>query len=86
MVGAPWRCGVLTTWGGIAGIGLGRLLGGEHASTPQSGGSSPVETEPPQIVLFVVVVRSSRHQLHGVGRKSALALLCHSLGWENHAK
>ena len=33
-VGAPWRCGVLTTQGGIAGIGLGRLLGGEHASTP----------------------------------------------------
>ena len=27
IVGAPWRCGVLTTWGGIAGIGLGRLLG-----------------------------------------------------------
>ena len=27
VVGAPWRCGVLTTWGGIAGIGLGRLLG-----------------------------------------------------------
>ena len=27
VVGAPWRCGVLTTWGGRAGIGLGRLLG-----------------------------------------------------------
>ena len=25
--------GFLTTWGGIAGIGLGRLLEGEHAST-----------------------------------------------------
>ena len=37
VVGAPWRCGVLTTKGGIAGIGLGRLLGREHASTPQSG-------------------------------------------------
>ena len=24
---APWGCGVLTAWGGIAGIGLGRLLG-----------------------------------------------------------
>ena len=34
MVGAPWRCGVLTTLGGIAGIGLGRLLGREHASSP----------------------------------------------------
>ena len=37
VVGAPWRCGVLTTSGGIAGIGLGRLLEGEHDSTPQSG-------------------------------------------------
>ena len=27
VVGAPWRCGVLTIQGGIAGIGLGRLLG-----------------------------------------------------------
>ena len=26
VVGAPWRCGVLTTSGGIAGIGLGHLL------------------------------------------------------------
>ena len=34
VVGAPWRCGVLTQ-GGTAGIGLGRLLGREHASTPQ---------------------------------------------------
>ena len=41
VVGAPWRCGVLTTSGGIAGIGLGRLLGGEHASTPQSGVEAP---------------------------------------------
>ena len=40
-VGAPWRCGVLTTQGGIAGIGLGRLLGREHASTPQSGVEAP---------------------------------------------
>ena len=41
VVGAPWRCGVLTTQGGIAGIGLGRLLGEEHASTPQSGVETP---------------------------------------------
>ena len=41
VVGAPWRCGVLTTVGGVAGIGLGRLLGGEHASTPQSGVEAP---------------------------------------------
>ena len=26
VVGAPWRCGVLTTWGGIAGMGLGHTL------------------------------------------------------------
>ena len=26
----------MTTWGGMAGIGLGRLLGREHASTPKS--------------------------------------------------
>ena len=41
VVGAPWRRGVLTTSGGIAGIGLGRLLGGERASTPQSGVEAP---------------------------------------------
>ena len=41
VVGAPWRCGVLTTEGGIAGIGLGRLLGGEHDSTLQSGVEAP---------------------------------------------
>ena len=41
VVGAPWRCGVLTTQGGIAGIGLGRLLGRDHASTPQSGVEVP---------------------------------------------
>ena len=41
VVGAPCRCGVLKTWGGISGIGLGRLFGGEHASTPQSGVEAP---------------------------------------------
>ena len=41
VVGAPWRCGVLTTLGGIAGMWLGRLLGREHASTPQSGVEAP---------------------------------------------
>ena len=40
-VGAPWRCGVLTTQGGMAGIGFGRLLGREHDSTPQSGVEAP---------------------------------------------
>ena len=44
----PWRC-VQTTKGGIAGIRLGRLLGREHASTPQSG----VEAPRPQIVLLL---------------------------------
>ena len=59
VVGAPWRCGVLTTQGGIAGIGLGRLLGGEHDSFnfPEwRGGSSPVKTEPPQIVLLLLLL------------------------------
>ena len=41
VVGAPWRCGVLTTWGGTAGIRLGRLHGGGHDSTPQSGVEAP---------------------------------------------
>ena len=27
VVGAPWRCGVLTTWSGKAGVGLGHRLG-----------------------------------------------------------
>ena len=40
-VGAPWRCGVLTTQGGIAWIGLGRQLGREHDSTLQSGVEAP---------------------------------------------
>ena len=39
--GAPRRCGVLTTQGGITGIGLGHQLGREHASTPQSGVEAP---------------------------------------------
>ena len=30
VVGAPWRCGVLTTQSGTAGIGLGHPPGGEH--------------------------------------------------------
>ena len=38
VVGAPWRCGVLTTKGGKAGMKLGHLLGREHDSTLQSGG------------------------------------------------
>ena len=52
-VGAPWRCGILTTQGGTAGIGLGRLLGGEHASTLQSG----VGASPDCIIIVVVCVR-----------------------------
>ena len=57
VVGAPWRCGVFTTQGGVGGIGLGRLLGGEHASTPQSDVEAPrlLKTEPPQIVLLLLL-------------------------------
>ena len=32
---------VLATFGGIAGIGLGNILGREHDSTPQSGVEAP---------------------------------------------
>ena len=55
VVSAPWRCGVLTAQGGIAGIGLGHQLGREHDSTPQSGVEAPrlLKTEPLQIVLQV---------------------------------
>ena len=61
VVGAPWRCGVLTTQGWIDGIGLGALLGGGHDSTPQSGveaprgasASSRKKTERPQIGLLL---------------------------------
>ena len=38
---ARWKCGVLTTWGGTAGIGLGHLLGREHDSIPQGGVEAP---------------------------------------------
>ena len=31
----------MTTWGGIAGIGSGRLHGRDHDSTPQSGVEAP---------------------------------------------
>ena len=58
VVGAPWRCGVLMTQGGIAGIGLGHLLEGEHDSAPQIGvdGSSPVKNGASPDCFVVVVV------------------------------
>ena len=37
VVGASWRCGVLTTQGGMAGVGLGHHPGREHKSTPREG-------------------------------------------------
>ena len=40
-VGPPWSCGVLTTKGGLAGIGLSHLLGRDHDSTSQSGVEAP---------------------------------------------
>ena len=36
VVGAPWRCGVLTTQGGKAGIGLAHLPGRQHSMTQLS--------------------------------------------------
>ena len=41
VVGAPWRCGVLTTHGGTAGIGSGHQPGREHDSTPRRGVEAP---------------------------------------------
>ena len=54
--GAPWRCGVVTTQGGKAGIGVGHLLGREHASTPRSGVAAPrlFKTEPVHIGLLLM--------------------------------
>ena len=49
VVGAPWRCGVLTTQDGKAGIGLGHRLETEHNFPDWGGGSSPVKTEPHEI-------------------------------------
>ena len=37
VVSAPWRCGVLTTWSGIAGIGLGLSLGESMIQLPRVG-------------------------------------------------
>ena len=54
--GHPWRCGVLTTQGGIAGIDLGHILGREHDSTSQSGvvALRQFKTEPHQIGLLLL--------------------------------
>ena len=41
VVGAPWRCGVLTTQSGTAGVGLRHLLRRGHDSTRQSGVEAP---------------------------------------------
>ena len=40
VVGAPWRCDIMTTVG-IAGVGWGPLPGREHDSTPRSGVEAP---------------------------------------------
>ena len=63
VVGAPWRCGVLTTQGGVVVIGLGRLLGREHASTPQSGVEAPrlFKTKPREIVLLLLLFLTRSH-------------------------
>ena len=58
-VGSPWRCGVLTTQGGIAGLGLGHLHGRELDLTLQSGVEAPrlLKMDPLQTVLLLSVVR-----------------------------
>ena len=62
VVGAPWSCGVLTTEGGIAGIGSGHLLGREHDSTPRSVcASSLTKAERSQIGLLLLL--RAAHQM-----------------------
>ena len=55
MVGAPWRCGVLTKLGGTTAIGLGHLLGGEHDSTPQSGVQAPRLSKRSLRILDIII-------------------------------
>ena len=47
------RSRVLTTEGGIAAVGLGRLLGGEHDSTLLSGVKAPSGASPDWIIVVV---------------------------------
>ena len=51
-----WRCGVLTTQGGITKIGFGHLLGREHDSTHQSGAEAPRLLSPTDCIFVVLVV------------------------------
>ena len=59
VVGAPWRCGVLMTQGGIAWDWVGPPTWWRACfNSPEwGGGSSPAETEPPQIVLLLLLLR-----------------------------
>ena len=56
-VGAPWRCGVLTTWSGIVGIGPPTWERAWSTSPEWGGGSSLVKTEPLQIALLLLFRR-----------------------------
>ena len=62
VVGAPWRCSVLTTQVGKAGNGLNHLLGREHDSTPKSGVEAPrlKKTVPLQIVILLLMFGTLR--------------------------
>ena len=95
-MGAPWRCGVLTTYGGIGGIGLGHLPGREHASTPQSGVEAPRLLKRSLsrlhyycccccVVVFCCVhvqLNSARLNSHGVLRE-AIKTFCECRGHAN---
>ena len=63
-VDAPWRCSVLKTQAGIAGIGLGHPLGREHDTTLQSGVEAPqvLKTEPPQIGSLLLFCGGERRK------------------------
>ena len=58
VVGAPWRCGVLTTQGGIAGIGLDRCSGESMLQLPRVGWRllASENGAPPDCIIIVVVV------------------------------
>ena len=49
---------------GIAAIGSDNLLGREHDSTPQGGGSSPVETDPLQIGSLLLLTQTYRNRVY----------------------
>ena len=75
VVSTPWRCGVVTTKGGKAGIWLGHLLGREHDSTLQSGVEAPrvLKTEPSR---GAIPMTTRHHGLINCAREPSVANNC----------